>query len=223
MPPATSRDVRGTLTGFRAHHVSPVLLALTVGAVLAVAGCTSHAPAISGPPAAGAATTAVAVDPNAAASAVISSLGAVPIPSAPETDPTPTATPAHPQLLAIGAPVIAHLPDGSALLITALGPDQLSTAPASGGKPPQSTIGLITINARVTHGSVTLSAAEFTSRDQTGKLITLTPRGPATVSATNGRTATLSIQGRFTSGAAQITWTHQKSVLALWDFNIELD
>ena len=58
---------------------------------------------------------------------------------------------------------------------------------------------------------------------QTGKLMTLTPHGAATAAATTGQTATLRIQGRFESGAAQVTWTNQKSVLALWDFNIELD
>jgi len=164
-----------------------------------------------------------ATDPNAAASAVIASLGAMPIPSAAATDPTPTAQPGHPQLLAMGAPVTAHLADGTTALVTALGPDQVSTAPASGGKPPQSTIGVITITAKVTHGSITLTAADFSSRDQTGRPIVLTAKGAASAIGTTGKTAAIAIQGRFTSGAVQVTWINQKSVLALWDFNIELD
>ncbi len=105
----------------------------------------------------------------------------------------------------------------------ALGPDQVSSAPASGGKPPLSTIGVITITAKVTHGSITLAATDFSSQDQTGRPIVLTAKGAGSATATQGTTATIAIAGRFTSGAAQITWINQKSVVALWDFNIELD
>ena len=220
---APNRGVRGTRTGFRAHHVYPALLLMAVA--LSVTGCTH--PAATEPATAAStipvAAAAAAADPNAAASAVISSLGAVPIPTAPAADSTPTATPGHPQLLAIGAPVAAQLPGGVTAVVTALGPDQINVAPATGGKPSETTIGVITITALVTHGSLTLSAAQFISRDQTGHLITLTPRGPGSTTAAQGHTVTLDVQGRFASGAAQITWAPQRSVLALWDFNIELD
>jgi len=150
-------------------------------------------------------------------------LGAVPIPFAPAADPTPTASPAHPQLLAIGAPLTAVMSGGITALVVASGPDQLGTAPATGSAPPQSTLGIITITAHVIRGSLTLHAADFTSRDQTGRSVPLSAHGVSMVTAAAGKSATLKVQGRFTSGAAQITWTHQKSVLSVWDFNIELD
>lgn len=211
--------VRGTRTGPRAQRVSSALFLLTLA--LLAGACTSRSSTSpsSTPPV----VRSSDADPNAAASAVIASLGAVPIPSAPATDPTPTAQPGHPQLLAIGAPVTAHLAGGATALVTALGPDQLSTAAAGGGKPPKSTIGVVTITAKVTHGSITLAAADFSSRDQTGRPIVLTAKGTGSATATQQKTATIAIQGRFTSGAAQITWNNQKSVLAVWDFNIELD
>ncbi len=91
---------------------------------------------------------------------------------------------------------------------------------------------LITLNARplaprcpVTASGVAVDAraADFTSRDQTGRSVPLSAHGVSKVTAAAGKSATLKVQGRFTSGAAQITWTHQKSVLTVWDFNIELD
>lgn len=209
--------MRGTRPRARAQRVSTALLLL----VAPLAGaCTSHSSAL---PSTSASVQTGAADPDTAVSSVIASLGAVPIPSAPLTDPTPTAQPGHPQLLAIGAPVAAHLAGGTTAVVTALGPAPLSSAPASGDKPPQSTIGVITITAKVSHGSITLTAADFTSRDQTGRPIVLTAKGAASATASAGKTATIAVQGRFSSGAAQLTWTNQKSVLALWDFNIELD
>jgi len=216
--PAHHRVVRGTRTGSRALRVSSALFLLTLGSI-AIA-CTSHT---SASPSSPVVVQPSVTDPNAAASAVMASLGAVPIPSAPATDPTPTAEPGHPQLLAIGAPLTAHLAGGTTALVRALGPDQVSSAPASGGKPPLSTIGVITITAKVTHGSITLAATDFSPRDQTGRPIVLTAKGAGSATATQGTTATIAIAGRFTSGAAQITWINQKSVVALWDFNIELD
>ena len=224
--------VRGAGHRRPAHHTIRTLAAL--GGVALLAGCTSTSQA--GPPPtsstapvitpAGATSAAPAAVPTTVADGsgagpVISSLGAVPIPSAPTADPVPTATPAHPQLLAIGAPVKAALPDGTTALVVASGPDQLGTAP--GGPPPRSTIGLITVTAQVDHGQLALAAADFSSRDATGRTIALTANGPSPSTAAAGHTATLKVQGRFGSGAAQITWTQHRAILALWDFNIELD
>ncbi len=183
----------------------------------------STAPAPTSAPTSATAGTTPVTPSDDDASAVVSSLGAVPIPTAPAADPTPTASVGHPQLLAIGAPVNVTLPGGVTAVVTALGPDQLITDPPASGKPPQSTIGIISITAVVSRGSVTFHDADFSSRDETGEPISLTAHGPATVTATAGHPATMRIQGRFSSGAAQVTWTSGKAVLALWDFNIELD
>lgn len=230
---AINHAVRGTRPGSRAQRVPAILLlaALTLTACTNTASTSVHtttAPSSSGntaqnPRPQPTSSVAPLPDSDGGAAAVISSLGAVPIPTAPAADPTPTATSGHPQLLAIGAPVTAKLPGGVDALVTALGPDQLSTAPLSGGRPPQSTIGVITITAHATRGTITLRAADFSSRDETGQPIALTARGAPIATATPGHTATVQIKGRFSSGAAQITWTYQRSVISLWDFNIELD
>jgi len=207
-----------------------VSCALSVVALAAVVtGCTSAPSSSPTSPSSLSRTTSTSAPESTAsqadggAAAVISSLGAVPIPFAPAADPTPTASPAHPQLLAIGAPLTAVLSGGITALVVASGPDQLGTAQATASAPPQSTLGIITITAHVIRGSLTLHAADFTSRDQTGRAVPLSAHGVSMVTAAAGKSATLKVQGRFPSGAAQITWTHQKSVLSVWDFNIELD
>jgi len=229
----THRGVRGADRRPYAHRVSCALSVVALVAV--VTACTSANSSSPTSPSSLSETTgteattstsapeSTASQADGGAAAVISSLGAVPIPSAPAADPTPTASPAHPQLLAIGAPLTAALPGGTTALVVASGPDQLGTAQATASAPPQSTLGIITITAHVSRGSLTLHAADFTSRDQTGRPVPLSPHGVSMVTAAAGKSATLKVQGRFTSGAAQITWTHQKSVLTVWDFNIELD
>ncbi len=158
------------------------------------------------------------------ASDVVASSGAVPIPSAEPAVPTPTATAGHPALLAIGGAVRVTFPDGQTGVVTALGPAQESTAPrtaAGGGR--ASTRAVITLRVAMTRGTATVSAAELSSRDETGRLIPLARRGPEQIHATTGPPQQLQVAGVFDSGAAQITWRHERTVLAVWTFNIELD
>lgn len=199
---------------------------LLIGTTLLVAACTSTPTAgpTSAPPFVqrSNAATSSPEPADGGAGAVISSLGAVPIPSAPLADPTPTASATDPQLLAMGAPVRAVLSNGTTAVVTMLGPDQLTTHNGQVG-PPKTTVGVFTVTAQSTLGTVTLHSADFSSSDQTGKMITLTPSGSATVSAGVGKTATLKFKGSFASGAAQVTWRSSSKVIAIWDFNIELD
>lgn len=155
------------------------------------------------------------------ASDVVNKLGAVPIPTAPATQITPSADETHPQLVAIGSPVSVHLPGGDAI-VTALGPTEDLPTPAP-ATPPKQVAGTITIRIAATSGSVTVNAADLSSRDDHGNDITLTPTGPAQGTATNGATTVVSVSGTFQAGAAQITWRHEGHVIAVWDFNIELD
>lgn len=154
-------------------------------------------------------------------SAVMSSLGTVPIPTAPADAATPIASEQKLALLAIGEPVQAQLPDADAL-VTALGPEEL-TPYTGGATPPQSTVGIITVTVKPSRGSLTLTSADLSSKDETGALITLTPVGASTATATAGTTTALKVQGAFDSGAAEVTWRHDGKVIAVWDFNIELD
>lgn len=156
------------------------------------------------------------------ASAVVSQLGAVPIPSVSQDTPTPvTASPGHPQLLAMGAPVQVILPSGAQALITTTGPTE--DIPPGGVNPNTPVPGVITVSATATVGAVTLAVADLASRDEHGKAITLTPIGPASVSATPGRPATLRLSGTFHDGDAQLNWQQDGHVLAIWDFTIEID
>lgn len=187
-------------------------------AIATLAGC-SHS-AASPPP------TTRQADPNAAASAVISSLGAVPIPSAAPAEPTPAASPGHPALLAIGGPVRMTLAGGTQALVTALGPEQATLGdgaarPATG--PADSTKAIITLRVKTESGSGTVAASELSSRDETGKAITLTPVGPKMAPLSAGATSEVKVAGTFDSGAAQVTWRHAGQVMTVWTFNIELD
>jgi hypothetical protein len=155
------------------------------------------------------------------ASSVVQQLGQVPIPTPPPTAPTPTASPDHSQLLAIGEPVVVTLPDGVKATVTALGPDYVM--PTTGSRPPDHVSGTITITARMVTGTLALHTADFSSQDDTGKDIRLAASGPADVTANVGGTATLRLAGTFSAGAAQITWRVAGKVIALWDFTIETD
>jgi hypothetical protein len=145
----------------------------------------------------------------------------VPIPSAPADQPTPVATRKHPQLLAIGQPVVIALP-GAAATVRTFGPVE-RTPYRGGASVPSSTVGVVRVEVTPTRGSVTLRAADLLSRDEVGRAVALAPVGPATVTATAHRTASLRVAGTFRSGSAQVTWRYQGHVLAIWDFTIELD
>ncbi|MEV6741053.1 hypothetical protein AB0N14_30685 [Streptomyces sp. NPDC051104] len=71
--------------------------------------------------------------------------------------------------------------------------------------------------------ALTLHGSDFTSRDEQGKSIRLSPVGAATVTATPGHPATITLKGTFQAGAAQLTWLNAGKVIAIRDFDIELD
>jgi hypothetical protein len=192
-----------TRRGARAWITRAAVGALATALVLAACSSTSTTTTGAGSPA-----------------DTVRSLGAVPIPSAPTAAPTPTADENHLQLLAIGEAVRADLPSGD-ITLTALGPQQIT--PSTSSAPPQQTQGVITVTASDATGSVTLAAADFTSRDERGNVLALTALGPTTATAAPGRPASLRLSGTFQSGAAQITWRHDMKVVAVWDFNVELD
>lgn len=156
--------------------------------------------------------------------AVVSSLGAVPVPSAVPAESTPSARPGHPALLAMGGPVDLSLPDGTRALVTALGPEQQVQMPAGTTVPlPTNTPATVTLRLVVSRGSLTATAGELSSRDETGAQIRLTPMGPASVRAVPGHPAEVRVSGVYSSGSAQLTWRHDGHVLAVWTFTIELD
>jgi hypothetical protein len=188
----------------------PALAALTCTALaLALTACSGPSPA-----------TPRATPQASQAADTIRKLGAVPIPTRPAGPATPTATEHHLQLLAMGDTVHADLPGASAVL-TAGGPEETPIRRA--GKVPDRAVGTITVTVRDATGPLTLSAPDFTSRDETGTAIPLTSRGPAGVTARPGHPATLTLRGTYEAGAAELTWRHDGKVIAVWDFNIELD
>ncbi|WP_188940536.1 hypothetical protein [Nakamurella endophytica] len=152
----------------------------------------------------------------------------MPIPSAGTEDPTPTAVPGHPQLLAMGAPVRVRI-GGVDAVVTALGPEQLPDRPSGAATPAPTVgpgaraVGVFTLQVQVRSGTLAVAAGELSARDELGTAVRLTPRGPARVSAGPGGTARLAVQGEFDSGSAALTWRHGRRVLAIWDFTIELD
>ncbi|MDQ2852258.1 MAG: hypothetical protein M3Y49_16310 [Actinomycetota bacterium] len=196
-----------------AWSATPRTAGLLITAAALLAGCSSAHPHLAAP-------HPYPTD----ASAVISSLGAVPIPSAGPAESTPSASTGHPALLAIGGPVNVTLPGGSTALVTALGPQQLTTTPiAAGSPPPQTTRAGITLRLTALKGTTTIAATDLSSRDQSGHALRLVPHGPATRTVPPGTTASITVDTTFTSGAAQITWRHHGTVLGVWTFNIELD
>ena len=175
---------------------------LAVPAVLATAACTADAAAT-----------------NDTAAGVITSLGAVPIPTTPAAQPTATASVGRPTVLAMGAPVDVTLPGGKRATVTALGPVELT--PQSGRA---HTVGVITVSFTSLRGSLTIHAADLSSRDETGTPVPLTRHGgPALATSRPGRPGELVLRGTYHSGAAQVTWRYRGQVVAIWDFTIELD
>jgi len=196
----------------------PLLSSLVLAAALATSLAACSAPASPSP----------SESPSAedSAQAVVQSLGAVPIPSAPSVEPTASANASHGAVLAIGAPVSATLPGGATVILTALGPDT-APVPVPTSHPtaaPDIPIeGTITLRVKAVAGSATLGAEELTSRDQRGRTVALTPVGASTVTVAAGSQAELVVRGTFHDGAAQVTLRHAGHTLALWTFNIEND
>ena len=117
-----------------------------------------------------------------------------------------------------------RLPHGTTALVTALGPQQLHTAPIRAGNgPPQTTSAAITLRLTALQGSTTIAATDLSSRDQTGHALRLVPQGAARKTVAPGTTASITVKTTFASGAAQITWRRHGVVLGVWTFNIELD
>lgn len=159
--------------------------------------------------------------PGDQAADTVHRLGSVPVPSAEPGPPAPVpASIGNPQLLAMGAPLRVSLPGGVDALITTSGPAE-DLAPVH--TPDDPVPGVITITAIPSAGSVQLSAADLSSRDEHGTDIPLTPVGPATVTAAAGQPAILRVSGLFHDGQAQINWQQGGHVVGMWDFSIEND
>ncbi|WIV59251.1 hypothetical protein [Amycolatopsis nalaikhensis] len=159
---------------------------------------------------------------GSSASDVVSRLGPVPIPTAAEGAPAPvTASPGHPQLLAMGAPVQVSLPAGVSALLVASGP--AVEPPPGGAKPDSRATGTITLTASAAAGTLTVAAHDLQCRDETGTAVALSVVGKDTVTATPGHPGTLTLTGTFHSGGAQINWQQNGHVLAMWDFAVEID
>ncbi len=210
------------------------------------AGCTSATPApgaggpaisgstpMSGPTMSGTAPTGVSTGapPAAAApaepdpSAVVSSLGAVPVPPTTVPEPTARAAAGHPALSAVGGQIAVSLGAEGQALVTVLGPEQQGAAsPATTGKHREKrTRAVLSLQVAQRRGTATIDADELTSRDETGQPITLRSRGPRRITTRAGQTSTLRVVGVFTSGSAQVTWRRHGHVLAVWTFTVELD
>lgn len=158
--------------------------------------------------------------PTDDAAKTVKSLGAVPIPSPPTAQATPTASEKRLQLLAMGYSVHAQLAGVNAV-VTANGPTENPIAKPKGV--PNHATGTITVTVREATGPLTLHAADFTSRDENGKAVPLSAHGPTTVTTRPGEAATLTLAGTYEAGAAELTWRHDGKTIAVWDFNIELD
>lgn len=175
------------------------LIALAAAGMVALAGCAST--------------------PTKDADSVVDRLGAVPIPTALAT-PTPVpATPGHPQIAAIGTTFHTTLPGTGSGTVTALGP-QIDLPPGT-RFPIEQIRATITIRIVTATGSLSLSASDFTVRDDQGMDIPLVPGRPATVTSDPTRPADLILSGTFHTSAAQITWRSHDAVVAIWTFAIE--
>ena len=209
--------------------------ALSVSILAGTAGCTSATPApgAGGPVSSGTTPTGVATraSPAVAApaepnpSAVVSSLGAVPVPPTSAPEPTPRAAAGHPALAAVGGRLTVSLGAEGQALVTVLGPEQQGGAPpvTKGAHREKRTRAALTLQVAQRRGTATIDANELTSRDETGRPITLRSRGPRRITTRAGETSTLRVVGVFTSGSAQVTWRHHGHVLAVWTFTVELD
>jgi hypothetical protein len=162
---------------------------------------------------------------SAGAEQTVRELGAVPIPTPPATPPTPVAEAGRPQLLTMGAPVEVAFPTGRGLVV-ANGPSEDPTTPPPGPAVAlQKVFGTITLKLTAYQGSLQVSAADLSSRDQEGRVVALSPvqSSPITVVAVPGRPAMLVVRGVFQDGSAQLTLRHDGRLFAVWDFSMELD
>lgn len=203
---APSRAGSG-LPGLRRLTRTACRLALAAAVLTAAAGCGGHA------------SSARSADDG---TRTVQDLGAVPIPSPPSAQATPTADEKHLQLVAVGSPVRAELPEATAV-VRASGPTEDLPDPTPGSRPPERVTGTLTITLDQATAPLTVQAGDFTSRDEDGKDITLTPAGAGTATAAPGHPAGLALNGTFEAGAAQLTWRHGGKTVAVWDFSIELD
>ncbi|WP_157440689.1 hypothetical protein [Actinokineospora inagensis] len=166
--------------------------------------------------------TGCSTPPEPSADDVVASLGAFPVASAAPGVPAPvTASPGHPQLVAMGAPVQVELAGDAKALLTTTGP--ADTATTHTGRPDEAITGEITVTAAPTAGTVHLAMADLLCQDETGATVALTPSGAGDVTASPGHPATLKLTGRFQTGHAQINWRQAGHVLAIWDFTVEND
>lgn len=188
-----------------------LVLAGLAGGTLVLTGCSTGSGGDS--PAGGHTADQAAAD-------TVRALGKVPIPSPPTAAPTPVAGEHHLQLVAMGYPVRADLPGADAVVVAG-GPTEEPLPNA--GKVPDRAVATFTITVTGATGPLTITAKDFTSRDERGTAVVLEPDGPATATARPGHPAKLLVTGTYHAGAAQLTWRHDDRVVALWDFNIELD
>jgi hypothetical protein len=152
------------------------------------------------------------------AASTIKQRGAVPIPTQTGPPPPVQASPNHPQIVAVGDPVIVTVPPGSAT-ITALGP-QIDSPPGV-QLPLEHATATITVHATSISGQLPLRAGDFSVRDDHGRDVPLRVSCDAPSDPTHS--ATLCLTGDFHTGNAQITWRYLTTPLALWTFTTELD
>lgn len=194
----TNRSIRRC----RAHHGHgtgrrrPLAVAVLVLATVWSAGCSGS----------------VATAPD---------LGAVPIPTAPASPVVPTASPGHAQLVAMGDAVRVDL-GAEHDLITATGPDLDLPAAAPGAPVPTASRGTLTVALRVETGSRTLRAGALAVTDELGHSVPCSA-DRATATAVPGTDAVVRLTATLAAGHSTLTWSDAGSVLATWDFEVELD
>jgi hypothetical protein len=146
--------------------------------------------------------------------------------------PTPTvpvgrivqASAAHPWLAVEGDTVRVILARGQTLA-TAVGP----AVPEEGQFPvPATTSCTFMITFVSVSGTVPLSAAAFTIRDELGQLhhprVTAQDGASPPADATDGKTVTLTIKAVLPTGNGQLRWAPQGGrPLVSWDFDVEID
>lgn len=162
--------------------------------------------------------------PTLDAGQVVSSLGAVPIPTPDTTIPVPVASAHRLQLVSMGNTVRVVLGQGVEATVTASGPAQAITTPqpmTQGARP--RTPGTITVTVAAGAKDVAFRTADLVCRDDTGTIVPLTAVGSGRLAVRGGTTSKAVVSGVFRSGAAQLTWQPGGQPLVLWDFTIELD
>lgn len=183
------------LCGLRALRLLPTAV------IVAVAGCSSSAPASS-------LSTTHAV-PSAGAYAIAT--------PGPQVLQTPQASDGHYQLVAAGVPVRATLGSETAV-VTVSGPDL--TLPK--GPPATHAPGRLTVVVTVEQGELTVTPSGFLALDQAQNPIpTTSPSGPST--ARPGDPARLQLQADFQAGHTTLTWQPTGHPLITWDFVVEID